>query len=104
MTGIDMEVYDEGPSASAAGSAREAKEPPLGEWKLSLRRLRLTFAGRVDLIIVLLNPSPKREHFKLPILISRHEHFFSYRPVDTSHLRRPFPSPLSFSYSILLSV
>jgi len=65
-----------------------------GERELNLRRLRVGICRRADPVIVLLRPSPKREHFKIPFRIRRHEHFFSDRLVDTSHLRRLFHSLL----------
>jgi len=59
-----------------------------------LRRLRVGICRRADFVIVLLSPSSKGEHFKVPFRIRRHEHFFSDRRVDTSHLRRLFHSHL----------
>jgi len=66
----------------------------LGKRKLRLGRLRVGICRQADFILVLLSPSPKREHFKVPFRIRRHEHFFSDRLVDTSHLRRLFHSHL----------
>ena len=42
----------------------------LGKWELSLRRLRVGICRRVDFVIMLLSPSPNREHLKPLILIS----------------------------------
>ena len=39
-----------------------------------------------------LSPSPKREHFKIPILINCLEQSFSYRFVETSRFCRLFQS------------
>lgn len=59
----------------AYGPAGEAKEPPPGQWELSLRRLRVDICRRVDLTIQLFSLNPKREHFEPLVLISRHEYF-----------------------------
>jgi len=61
---------------------------------LRLEWLKVGICRRTDFVIVLLSPSPKREHFRVPFRIRRHEHFFSDWLVDTSHLRRLFHSHL----------
>src|SRR5258706_9508844 len=97
MTGIGVwkdPTRDHRLHLRGARGRRKNVNPP--ESELSLRRLRVGICRRNDFIIVFLDSSPKREHFKPPILISRHEHFFSYRLVDTSRRCRLFHSHLLF--------
>ena len=79
---------------------------PADTWEV---RIELETAGGWHLqttafIIVLFSLSPEGEHFKPPILISRHEDFFFYRLVETRHLHRLFHSRPPFPYSGLSSV
>ena len=64
-------------------------------WKrgLSLRQLKVGICRRTDFVIVFLDPNPNWP----PTLISRHNHFFSYWLVETSH-----PCRLFHSYPFLL--
>ena len=84
------DTRNERSSGTLAGSLHSTwgriEPEAVGGWYLQTSRF----------IIVLLSPSPKREHFKPPILISRHEHFFGSAR-ETSHPHRLFHSdPLCF--------